>query len=56
MDLTLVVAAVSIALVLVIILTVAVLSRLDRPRPPSEVERIVAAVQRRKAAQGEDCP
>ncbi|WP_156394079.1 hypothetical protein [Methylobacterium sp. Leaf94] len=56
MDLTLLVAGVSIALVLAVILVVAVLSRLDRPRPPSEVTRIVAAVQRRKAARGEDCP
>lgn len=55
MDLTLTVAFTSIALVLAIILVVGVLSRLDGPRPPKEVTRIVGAVQRRKAAQGEDC-
>lgn len=56
MDLTLFVAGVSIAAVLALIAIVAVLSRLDRPRPPSEVERIVATVQRRKAARWENCP
>lgn len=56
MDLTLIVAMVSIALVFALILGVGVLSCLDGPRPPTEVTRIVAAVQRRQAARGEDCP
>lgn len=56
MDLTLAVAAISIALMLLLILALGILSRMDRPRPPSDVARIVGAVQRRQAARGEDCP